>query len=84
MRIDYLYEDLMSNYDFLDVNWDEYLDEDNWQAGCPLDMPITPFDDLPSEIHSEGMNCEKCNEFYPYAVPNQKNGTLICYSCRNF
>jgi hypothetical protein len=30
----------------------------------------------------DGMNCCKCNEFYFYAAPNQENGTLICYGCR--
>lgn len=30
----------------------------------------------------DGMKCCKCGEFYSMAVPNQKDGTLICYSCR--
>lgn len=31
---------------------------------------------------SDGCNCKKCKEFYPYAEPNQEDGTLICYQCR--
>lgn len=29
-----------------------------------------------------GIKCCKCLEFYNYAVPNQFDGTLICWSCR--
>lgn len=29
-----------------------------------------------------GEVCKKCRDFYPYAVPNQVDGTLICWSCR--
>jgi hypothetical protein len=44
--------------------------------------------DLPAEIVetkkkvSDGCTCKKCREFYPYAEPNQKDGTLVCYGCR--
>lgn len=31
---------------------------------------------------SDGMQCCKCDEFYDKAEPNQEDGTLICYSCR--
>lgn len=31
-----------------------------------------------------GCNCVKCGDIFPYAEPNQPDGTLICYSCRNF
>lgn len=30
----------------------------------------------------DGCDCKKCKEFYPYAEPNQEDGTLICYRCR--
>jgi hypothetical protein len=30
----------------------------------------------------DGCVCNKCHNFYPYAEPNQEDGTLICYSCR--
>ena len=32
----------------------------------------------------EGYHCKKCDDVFPHAEPNQKDGTLICYSCRNF
>src|SRR5271157_3919359 len=44
--------------------------------------------DLPEDIaevkakKSDGCTCKKCREFYPYAEPNQKDGTLVCYGCR--
>lgn len=31
----------------------------------------------------DGCQCKKCLEMYPYAEPNQEDGTLICFSCRN-
>lgn len=31
----------------------------------------------------DGMFCKKCNNFYEFADANQKDGSLICYSCRN-
>lgn len=30
----------------------------------------------------DGCDCKKCKEIFPYAEPNQDDGTLICYSCR--
>jgi formylmethanofuran dehydrogenase subunit E len=30
----------------------------------------------------DGCDCKKCKEFYPYAEPNQEDGTLVCYKCR--
>lgn len=30
----------------------------------------------------DGCDCKKCREFYPYAEPNQEDGTLVCYKCR--
>lgn len=32
---------------------------------------------------SDGCLCIKCKEFFPYAEPNQQDGSLICYGCRN-
>jgi hypothetical protein len=33
--------------------------------------------------YPDGMYCINCGEFYEYAEPNQSDGSLICYSCRN-
>lgn len=30
----------------------------------------------------DGMFCRKCQLFYQFAEPNQEDGTLLCYSCR--
>jgi hypothetical protein len=32
--------------------------------------------------NSDGCVCKKCKELFPYAEPNQDDGTLICYACR--
>lgn len=31
----------------------------------------------------DGLTCANCEEFFAMAEPNQENGTLICWSCRN-
>lgn len=31
----------------------------------------------------KGMICSCCAEFYEYAIANQLDGSLICWSCRN-
>lgn len=32
--------------------------------------------------HPDGLVCQKCKTFYNFAEPNQPDGSLICYSCR--
>ena len=31
----------------------------------------------------DGCACTRCREFFHMAEPNQENGTLICWQCRN-
>lgn len=31
----------------------------------------------------DGFPCKKCQNFFPQAVANQNDGTMICWSCRN-
>ena len=33
--------------------------------------------------YSDGCVCKKCKELFPYAEPNQDDGTLVCYACRH-
>jgi len=51
--------------------------------------PQISFDDIDLAVpveekkeNSDGCTCRKCKEFYPYAEPNQDDGTLVCYGCR--
>ena len=30
----------------------------------------------------DGFPCKKCTNFFPYALPNRPDGTLVCWSCR--
>ena len=32
--------------------------------------------------YPDGMVCKKCKSFYDFAEPNQSDGTLLCYTCR--
>jgi hypothetical protein len=41
------------------------------------------FINLKRKNYPDGMFCRKCRSFYKYAEPNQPDGTLLCYSCRN-
>ncbi len=34
--------------------------------------------------NKDGCICTKCHELFPYAEPNQPDGSLICYSCRKY
>lgn len=33
-------------------------------------------------FRADGMSCVKCDEFFDKAEPNQEDGTLVCYLCR--
>lgn len=55
-------------------------------GGWSVAYPTIPVDSIPAVAKKEnkdGCNCKKCKEFYPYAEPNQDDGTLVCYSCRH-
>lgn len=30
----------------------------------------------------DGLNCSSCREFFPMAIANQEDDTLVCYTCR--
>lgn len=48
-----------------------------------LDRLELYFINLKKKTYPDGMFCRKCQSFYKYAEPNQSDGTLLCYSCRN-
>jgi formylmethanofuran dehydrogenase subunit E len=31
----------------------------------------------------DGFPCKKCSNFFPQALANQNDGTMVCWSCRN-
>lgn len=33
--------------------------------------------------YPNGLSCRKCQDHFPWAEPNQDDGTLICFSCRS-
>jgi hypothetical protein len=45
-----------------------------WNDGDPIEQIAQK---------SSGLFCTRCGEFYEYAVANQKDGTLKCWSCRS-
>lgn len=52
-----------------------------WFGPNPFIDPVPAVPAVPQK-KSDGCFCKKCKEFYPYAEPNQQDGTLICYGCR--
>jgi len=32
----------------------------------------------------DGEVCKECNEFYHQAEPNQEDGSMICWNCKNY
>lgn len=72
------YEDSASTYQ-LD-KWDPKA-IGNRAIYC-LDKAIYPIENSRSSYDPGGCKCSRCKEFFPYAVPNQADGTLKCYSCR--
>jgi formylmethanofuran dehydrogenase subunit E len=69
---------------------DDAKTEEFWLVGesfsfdIELDLPEQEDDYAVIVKRSNGLNCNKCGELFPYAEPNQKDGTLVCYSCRNY
>lgn len=52
-----------------------------------LDENIVHIDEsMVAHVHAklDGMKCSKCEDFYPFAEPNQPNDTLICWNCRQY
>ncbi len=54
-----------------------------WIGPITINPPEEPIPETKKSAKSDGCTCKKCKEFYPYAEPNQEDGTLICYGCRN-
>ncbi len=72
---------------------DENIVEEFWVVGEQInfdfveDIAPEPTDDYPVIVKrrtKNGCTCKKCGEIYPYAEPNQKDGSFKCWSCRNF
>ena len=65
------------------VTQEEYPEDIFWSEGefiSPKDAPSSQ----KKKRDPDGCFCVKCKEFFPYAEPNQTNGTMKCWSCRNF
>lgn len=61
------------NSDKLDIP-DRFLDS---RINYVTDEQITHL-----HIRREGCTCTRCNEFYHHSEPNQQDGTMICFQCR--
>lgn len=46
---------------------------------------VTIADDLVFKINTiyDGCFCARCHEFYNMSAPNQENGNMICWRCRD-
>ena len=61
----------------IDISYDNIIGSPNTKVITTINSKVT----LPSG--NDGMYCAYCEEFFPYAEPNQIDGSLICYQCRN-
>jgi len=68
-------------------------EEEFWKLGEQIDLNffdeegpnIEQSDDFAVIVRrSNGCTCKHCGEIYPYAEPNQRDGSFKCWSCRNF
>lgn len=67
----YIGDGLKATHEDEDFIWNEQLDFDFVK-------------ELAKPVNKDGCICKKCGEMYPYAEPNQPDGTMICYSCRKY
>lgn len=77
------------------ISWNGNLNGGQWVTiSIPYTniTPTTPVLNVPEMCEEppvrkkkdkDGETCKKCLEFYPFAEPNQEDGTLVCYSCRH-
>ena len=59
-------------------------DDDCFMIDEQFELEFSDFDFKIEQKKSNGCICSQCEELYPYAEPNQKDGTFKCYSCRTF
>jgi hypothetical protein len=72
----------MATFTITDAEIEEFL---NGFDKCIADDAQSCAGAPPTKEKSKGQICKKCNELYEYAEkPNQKDGTFICFSCRNY
>jgi len=79
-----IYFDLNEMHQTVD---EEMENDDCLMIDYQLEFDFSDFDfstEKKAEKKSDGCICLKCNELYPYAEPNQKDGTFKCYSCRQW
>lgn len=78
-----IYFDLRNMHQTVEESDDNVCVSNDDQFAFEFDISL----DLPEEddravIVRKPQTCKQCNEIYPYAEPNQKDGTFKCYSCR--
>lgn len=61
-------------------------DDESWEDESIFDYDLIMHDEGPptKKSYPNGCFCKVCKELFPFAEPNQPDGTLVCYSCRSF
>lgn len=79
-----IYFDLSDMHQTVD-SADDDEGEEFWLDGDAVHYDLVQNDDyIVVKKNKNGCICKECMELFPYAEPNQSDGTLICYSCRRF
>lgn len=57
----------------------------NWGAFPTASIPVSTDSSKPTIIKDDrdGCDCKTCKNFFQFAEPNQADGSMICWSCRN-
>lgn len=63
----------MSWFKLLAPDDDDYYYEEVEDLVPPTEKPLKKID---------GMKCSHCLEYFHFAEPNQPDGTMICFQCR--
>jgi hypothetical protein len=74
-----IYFDLANMHRTVNESDKDDSDDDQFAFEFELDLPE---EDDRAVIVRKPQTCKQCQEIYPYAEPNQKDGTFKCYSCR--
>jgi len=85
----YMYDKFRFDEDYISANFLVQPYPDLLSVSSMLQMSIV---DLQNNKHTliidknnfkDGCDCKKCKQYYPYSVPNQPDGSMVCYACRN-
>ena len=74
---------LMNNINWDDFYWDDEFFNFDEELPDTIKEPAVQPKVKPKGKVGDGMICMTCKNYYPFVEPNQKDGSFMCYKCRN-